>query len=528
MSGLYCSICPHVPGRDRVPPSGPSPCRILFLAERPSREEDRSGTPLADRGKTGIEFNDSYLPLAALYRENVAVYNAVCCSDKGYNNPTPEQAAACSSHHLPALLRRLQPEIIVTMGAVSASLFPNISLSLHRGIPQWSSYGDWSGIVFPTFHPSAGLHSTAYMIPLRQDFEALKHLLRDLDNGTFEWPSDPYPTPDYQVLRTVHDLSDYLRGSSEWTYGRNVGEGRFYEFGTDTEFITSTSPLCLTFSHTPGTGRLIYASSPTVLSAFFSYLRHFRPLLTFHNYLADVDPYRILGHPIDPRRFSDTMVRAYNLGIGGGGDSDDSGSARGDLGLKTLAYRHLSMTMKSFDDLVTPHALPLIHDYLTSVIDLVGAGFTKDPVPTCICGHPQSLHSPRGKSGRLTGPCQHDLTTPTFINVCPCPKFTRRRLPTPDRATSFFLKKLTTLLSETTQSLLSPTNSPAKLTKKKWSPWSRIEEWHPWEKDLMTTMIGPVPEKSILLVPESELIPYACGDADATLRLSRYLNTYRP
>src|SRR5579883_3068552 len=296
MSGLYCSICPHVPGRDRVPPSGPSPCRILFLAERPSREEDRSGTPLADRGKTGIEFNDSYLPLAALYREN----DAVCCSDKGYNNPTPEQAAACSSHHLPALLRRLQPEIIVTMGAVSASLFPNISLSLHRGIHQSSSYGDWSGIVFPTFHPSAGLHSTAYMIPLRQDFEALKHLLRDLDNGTFEWPSDPYPTPDYQVLRTVHDLSDYLRGSSEWTYGRNVGEGRFYEFGTDTEFITSTSPLSPPLSHTP----------PTVLSACFSCPRPRRPLPTFQSCLADVAPDRILGHPVEPRRLSDTMVRA--------------------------------------------------------------------------------------------------------------------------------------------------------------------------------------------------------------------------
>ncbi len=511
-----CSLCPCTRRRSPIPPSGPSPCRILFIAEAPAKNEDAQGIPLADRGQSGMEFNEGYLPICALYRQDIAVTNAVLCSQPNYRNPTEDEAEVCSAKHLPGLLSRLRPEIIVTMGAVSASLFPGISLTLHHGIPQPATYADWSGIVLPTFHPAAGLRSTAYMIPLRQDFAALKDVLHALDTGTFSWPSDPHPAPDYSVLRTVHDLSDYLRTDT----------GHFFEFGTDTEFLSHVSPVrphCLTFSHTPGTARLIYADNPAVLHAYASYLAYFRPLLSFHNYLADADPYAAMGLPIPPRRFSDTMIRAFNLGIGGGGDDEDSGAARGSLGLKVLAYRHLHMHMRSFEDVVTPYVFPLVYDYLTAALGLISAGEGQEEGVKCVCGHPQTEHKARGKSGRLTGYCLYETSTPAGgFSFCGCEKFKKQPARKPDRAAGLLARKLKTLSSQV-MGVMFDGQKPGK----KLDPWVRVKEWHPWEKDFMGTFLGEMPVKSIALVPESVLLGYACPDADATLRLSRFLNTYR-
>jgi uracil-DNA glycosylase family 4 len=513
-----CSICPCVRGRNPIPPSGPSPCRILFLAERPARHEDEQGIPLADRGQSGMEFNNGYLPLCALYREDVAVSNAVLCSDKGYRNPKEHEAATCSAKHLPALLEKVNPQVIVTMGAISASLFPSISLVLHHGLPQPASYGPWSGIVFPTFHPAAGLRSTAYMIPLRKDFAALRLLLKDLDSGTFSWPSDSYPATDYSVLCTLSEFDAYL----DLVGGIGRFNEHFYEFGTDTEFLSPTHPHCLTFSHTPGTARLIYADNKAILGSYASYLKAYRPLLSFHAYLADASPYASMGLPIDPRRFSDTMVRAYNLGIGGGGDDEDSGAARGSLGLKVLAYRHLNMKMQSFNDVVRPHALPLVYDYLDRATSFLASSEASDPEPFCMCGHPQSKHKEKGKSKRHSGYCLHEAEESNF-GPCSCEKFSRRPSPKPDKLTNLLIRKLRGLSTKVLNDLLTPHSSPKPV-----DPWHTISEWHPWEIDLLYSLFGLLPEKSIALVPEKELVGYACPDADATLRLSRYLNTYRP
>lgn len=176
MISSCCHLCPRL--RPKVMPIGPIPCRILFLGERPSHDEDRYHEPFI--GYTGQEFRSTYLPLANLTLNDIHIANAVYCSAEDYSNPTPEEAQSCSSVHLGPLLAQLHPTVVIPMGAIACSLFPNINLNRDHGIPRPGAFGPWQGVLFPMFHPSAGLHSTGYMIPLMADFTALGKLLKEL------------------------------------------------------------------------------------------------------------------------------------------------------------------------------------------------------------------------------------------------------------------------------------------------------------------------------------------------------------
>lgn len=507
-----CPACPCCPNRSPVPSSGPTPCRILCLAEAPHKHEDANGVPLI--GPTGQEFNEMYLPLAGLTRESVHVTNSVLCSQPSYRNPKPEEAAICSAKHLPALLDRVRPQIIVTMGAVAASLFPSISLALHHGIPQWVEYAGQNYILLPTYHPSAGMHATGTMIPLRDDFRALGKLIKELDAGTFTWPQDPYPTPDYQVCRSGLELETYLYPP----YGPYIHGTHIYEVSNDTEYRPDSTPYCVTISHTPGTGRLIYARDSATTSAYSAYLHRHNPLQLFHNYLADKGPFSVLGLPIPSRRFLDTMVRAFELGLGGGGDEDDGGAARGSLGLKTLAYRHCHMAMASFTDVTTPHCVPHLLDWLLKAQSF---SHQPDPPPTCLCGHPRSWHQPRGKSGRLSGSCT--IGWETGLISCPCLRYSPAKPPAKDRDLSLLHRRITNLTTAIFES------QPGLDPWKRMSPETDPDKggWQPWELDMLTQLLGPIPVRDIALVPEPDLLAYACRDPDATLRLNTFLNTYR-
>lgn len=171
-----CQLCPRLPYRRPIPPTGPRPCRVAFVAEAPHVDEDAQGEVLC--GKTGMEFNQVYLPILGLPRSQVFCTNACMCSQPDYSNPTPEQAMACSSVHLGGLLHEVQPEVIVTMGAVACSLFKRVNLNMDHGIPFVGRWGGWHGPVWPMYHPTAGIHAPAFMIPLMEDFAKLKQFLK--------------------------------------------------------------------------------------------------------------------------------------------------------------------------------------------------------------------------------------------------------------------------------------------------------------------------------------------------------------
>jgi uracil-DNA glycosylase len=173
-----CPLCPHV--RPRVLATGPVPCRFLFLGEAPSTKEDELGYPFC--GKTGSELERVYLPIALLHRDSVYIMNAAQCSKADYDNPTTLEAQSCCNMFLGPALMKVQPQIVIPMGAVACSVFGEIKdLGTQHGVPLVGSYGGWSGVLFPTYHPSAGIHSPGFMIPLMSDFKRLGELARELE-----------------------------------------------------------------------------------------------------------------------------------------------------------------------------------------------------------------------------------------------------------------------------------------------------------------------------------------------------------
>ncbi len=490
-----CSNCPGV--RPIVRSIGPAPCRVLFLGEQPSYEEDKTGEPF--RGKTGFEFTDTYLVLSGLPRSEVHIDNARRCSTYDYSNPTKEDAAACCNLYLGPLLDRVRPQIVVPMGAIACSLWPDIKLPLHHGRPMPGKWGAHSFILWPTFHPSAGLHGTSYMIPLMEDFDGLRKLLASLDNGTFTWPSDPYPSPDYRVCRQPCELADYLRENP-------------HDLACDTESLPDGSPYCVTISHTPGTGRLIYVDDVQTLRTFRGYLVRRRPHLTFHNYLHDVKIFDALDLPI--HKFTDTMVRAYNLCLGGGGDTEDTESraGRGSLSLKVLAYRHLNVTMTSFRDTVYPHSIPLMLNWLQEVEQAFRPSI---PLPTCVCGHLTQHHSTKGKREN-SGPCC----------LCDCKRHKKAdtRLTEESRLWNLLHRKTGNLITALQNKQLADEYEALDIDVDEDAypfvdPWKRIKGWHDHDRQFVLDYVGPWPQASIAHVPEPELVQYAVRDADTTLRL---------
>ena len=315
--------------------------------------------------------------------------------------------------------------------------------------------------------------------------------------------ADPHPTPDYRVCRTAQNVCDYLVGFHD------------APLACDTESLPDGSCYCVTFSHTPGTGRLIYIADDgqtmSPLSIFRQWLANCRHII-FHNYLHDCVPFAAHNLPI--ARFADTMVRAYHLCLGGGGDEEDSESkaGRGSLSLKVLAYRHLNMRMTSFKDTVYPHSIPQLALWLT---DAATAIAPPPKIKKCLCGCPQSSHEPRGKTQRHTGMC----------STCICTKYQAAPTLIPS-ITDKYYAGLYTKTNRLANRLLNETDTNWADSKK--DPWKFIQ--NNWEDDISTLELlsGPIPAPSIAFVPEPELLHYACRDADATIRLHLHMRHLKP
>ena len=508
-----CASCPRY--RPLVPSTGPIPARVLLLGEMPSKSEDRDGIPFT--GPTGEELTTVYIPLTNLSRNDFHIANARQCSFADYHNPDFNDARVCANSNLIELLLRVQPEVIVPMGAVACSLFDGINLNMHHGILQPGKWGSWKGWIFPTFHPTAGMRTTSYMIPLMADFKKLGELL---STSVLCVPWDSLEgKEDYQVADTTNDLYSYADKyvNNFQPYDDGSGMPRGMPLGEDTESLPDDSPYCMTFSMSPGTGRLIYARNTSLLADYRNMVTELDPLHLFHNYLHDVIPFEQWSIPV--RKFRDTMVMAYNLCLGGGGDDEDTESkaGRGSLSLKVLSYRHLAMSMTSFKDTVYPHSMPHVMRWMKE--GLMATAPAAPTGPTCEnCGHPQESHAPRGKTQRHTGPCIfHDN------NLCSCLKFKKAKTikAVEDKVLTLLHRKLHTIITNVTTGKLDSKGKPS-------DPWHRYKEWPDHDHEILTDLLGPIPLPSIAHVPEPALLNYAVRDPDATLRLYYYLVGLQP
>jgi uracil-DNA glycosylase family 4 len=277
---------------------GPVPSDLMFIGERPGKEENAYGRPFV--GKPGKEL-DRYL-WDALHRHRTSVYVTNLCKTyaPGDADPTEEEIRR-DAVVLEDEIRTVDPAYVVTLGRFSTRYFiPDADMEVVHGYPRIVG----GRCVCPVYHPAAGLHSTEFQGLIAWDFERLAQTVRgEIEPGVAE---DEYPEPEYIDIKA-------------W-----VAPG---DAAVDTEG-SIRKPWCLTFSTMAG----IAACSRNGDADF----RH----IILHNAMHDLGVLRAMDTRFES--FDDTMVMAYLLCLE-------------PQGLKALAKRHCGMEMQEYSELVGPY-----------------------------------------------------------------------------------------------------------------------------------------------------------------------------
>lgn len=319
----------------KVPGDGPTPAELMLIGERPGRNEPRSGRPFT--GAAGMEL-DRYLTVAGLSRSSVYVTNLV--KDYLDEDPTPEEV----QRDLPELqeeLLRVSPGVVIPLGRFAIRHFlgdvdvEQVHGLLHRGVAPYSDR-----MVFPIFHPAAGLHNGDTVQFIHRDFEQLRALLLYREE---EFNSGPNLMEPPDCLLPRDDLRRVYLPASPWEPPLWPAT----KLALDTEWVkTSNQPWCLTWSQDPGSATLVRAGETQYFATAFAKFQAAGGIVLLHNSLADLNPLARMGIHVADDQFIDTMVLVYLL-------------CRDPQGLKALAYRRAGMTMRSYDEVIGPARLPL-------------------------------------------------------------------------------------------------------------------------------------------------------------------------
>lgn len=502
----FCDMCRR---RRTVPGVGPLPCRWLFLGEGPGWEENKYLEPFV--GKSGRELNGLYLPMSGLGRHEIRIENALQCF---HEDPDQDLVDCCAHKHLPDIIAKCNPEVIITLGAMALSQFGDWPLELVHGFPipnvtyqlHWGE--TWTGTVFPCYHPAAGLHQSQFMIQIEEDFRNL-WLYR---HGQLRVPVDEHPNPDYRLLSTRDEVRQVIRSATD-----RLGPNTYtWKAGTDTEYI-GKRVWCQTVSLLPGTGYMIMADNQEARDEFLSWARSADVLWLFWNWLADAPMVRQMGMDWD-YRWRDGMVNSYHLGFT-------------PQGLKAACYRLCGMTMQDFDDLVYPYARAdavrwLVNVASNPVQEYIDSLPWKQKSASCSGGGNEDPDYPAirpvitkaKKSGITTHKYPKHQSCPTYFDapgtipciICGKPKSSGEM--ERDKSGSRFLWDVAA------QIVKSMDESPKTNPFKRWHPWRvRLQE----QADLIESRFGPMPKPTIDRAYKADpeaTIRYACRDADATLR----------
>ena len=155
-----------------MPGYGSSVASILIIGEGPGFNEDQQGLPFV--GRSG-KLLDELLAEVPLSREDVFITNVVKCRPPDNRDPLPDEVTACRPY-LERQMELLDPRVIVTLGRHSLLRFyPEGKISKDHGkILRWNDK-----ILFPLYHPAAGLRNPAIKRELQQDVLRLPEALRE-------------------------------------------------------------------------------------------------------------------------------------------------------------------------------------------------------------------------------------------------------------------------------------------------------------------------------------------------------------
>lgn len=308
----------------------------MTIGEAPGREEDGAGRPFI--GQAGREFNENYLSLAGLYRDEVYVTNTVKCRPDLNRKPSKTEALGCAGHFIPQELEQVNPEVVVLMGATACALIEGdhaIDLEADHGIPRLGELYGWAGWIVPMYHPASGLHDTSMMTPMLEDWEALG---KWLNAGVWSWPLES-TTRDYKLVKCVADIDDSV------PYARVEGIG----FDTESQ---EGRPYSFQYSLAPGSARMVMLKDEELVRSAVGLLNSLgkHTWIAMHYAPADLPIADMLGLKV--RNLRDSMLEAYGFGN------------LGRLGLKALAKRVLGRTRLSWEETVTPYSKEVLAQWM--------------------------------------------------------------------------------------------------------------------------------------------------------------------
>jgi len=165
-----CGLCETA--INAVPGEGNADSEIVFIGEAPGATEDQTGRPFVGRAGKLLEF---MLGQIGYKREDIWIGNIIKHRPPDNRDPMPEEIKACQ----PFLTRQLEiinPKIIVTLGRFAMNYFAlDAKISLDHGKPLEIK----SHIVYPVYHPAAGLRNPKMKLALIEDFLEIPKILKE-------------------------------------------------------------------------------------------------------------------------------------------------------------------------------------------------------------------------------------------------------------------------------------------------------------------------------------------------------------
>lgn len=555
-----CSACPlHLTCKGPVPGYGPISTDIMLIGEAPGKREDEDAIPFKNEVGAGAELT-LRLRNNGIERKDCYITNVVKCRPSSSNrNPTKDEIDTCAPTWLIQEIVMVRPKIVVTMGLFATRYITGLedsmdhlhgiplknvpvyrrfecsvcaglktvqvvepvledvydengsvvdSFEVEAGVLENCGACDGEGeqgeriytipIVLPIYHPAAGLHNTNLMKQIQKDFAVLGGLAARRSPEEYQL-IDNYPDPAYRELEEISEVYDYIWGNEVFPVP---------EIAMDTETVKDKL-WSIQLSRAEGEAVFIRKGLWEAYTA--DQLENNLPVFPndqtvyVHNYLYDA---RILSWDQDsrlgPAIFIDTMVVAYLVGM--------------PLGLKTLARDIAGVLMFSFDDMIRATRKAAVVDWIERGIE---AGSDRKFCENC------------SGSGRILSEKQHkgylegkEGAKPRTKKCQVCEGAGALEEGYPDMPPIEFMS-----WDNKEGRLLIQTRTPNNIMKKfrniikdaddgESDPEDRLKQIEDIELVSIVDRIGMLPETSIDDVAEEVSIPYACRDADTTLRVA--------
>ncbi len=173
-----CLLCKGA--KKRVVGEGNLNAAAVFIGEAPGRREDEMGRPFV--GSAG-KLLDRLLSDAGLKRDDIFITNIAKCRPPSNRRPKKDEIEACSIH-LEKLLYLIRPRVVAPMGNSSLEYFykryglEEIVIGDAHGKPVkiLTSWGE--AILYPLYHPAAGIYNRKLLGELGADMTSLTELLK--------------------------------------------------------------------------------------------------------------------------------------------------------------------------------------------------------------------------------------------------------------------------------------------------------------------------------------------------------------